>query len=197
MGRAPTPKPTAGTERQHVHGDGSMCVGTAACVWGQRHMFTGQWAFALRWWRVCRGMAGKCTGTAGKCTRMAGTCMGTACVCMGMAGVCARGSPGMHRDGRCVHGTAGTCTGTAVVGMGTASRCKGTASLCTGTAWDMVDVCTVAMSGAAAMGAGQEECPHPNGVRCCSPGATLGDVGGSGKRAWFLLLAQGDGTHPT
>lgn len=160
---------------QRVRGDSGMCVGTAAHVHGTV--------------AICLEMVARVHGDGRRMQRDSWhlICTGTACVCMGTAGVCTWDSPGMHRDGRCLHGTAGACVGTAAVGTGTASMCIGTASMCIGTAWDTAGVCTMAMPGAAAVGAGRRNAPTLMGSVAAPPG-----------RRWVtFLVAPGEGLGPS
>lgn len=182
----------------HVRGDRDMCVGTAAGVHGPvgicmemvtwvhgdgREMASakGQLASARGQMASARGWLASAWGQLG--LRGDGWCVHTGQPghaqrrlvhaqdggCMHWDGCCGhRNSQYGHRDSQYGHGDS----------LGHSWRVHG------------------GDAGVTAMGAGQEECPRPDWEHCCSPGATLGDVGGSRRRAWSLLLAQGVGTHP-
>jgi len=112
--------------------------------------------------------------------------MGTVTCVRGQQGVWMETVALLHGDSRQLHGDGWHLRGGGRGMHGTVAACTGTAATGTGTAWDTAGMCMVAMPGAAAVGAGQEECPHPDGERCCSPG-----------RCWVTLVAPGEGLGPT
>lgn len=180
---ASPPKPTAGAGRwvcvwgQHyVHGDSGMCVGTAAHVHGTVD--------------VCMETV---TCVHGDSWHLHGDSMcvhgDSCCVCTGQprraqdSGCMHGDSCPRYRDRQCVHGH--SC-----VRHRDSQYVHGDS---VGRGWGVHGGDAVA---GAAVGAGQEECPCPARERCCCLGVTLRDAGGSGRRAWSLLLAQGVDTHP-
>lgn len=164
--------------RWHVCGDSSTCAWHSShlpgdggtCAWGWQTNAEGQLASHLHGDSLCLHGDGWCVhmGQPGHAQRWPVPAWDSGCMC----GDSCHGhgdSQYVHRDSQYVHRDS--------LGHG----------------WRVHN----GDAGGGCRGSGQEECPHPDGERCCSPGATLGDVfGGSGRRAWSLLLAQGVGTHP-
>lgn len=182
-------------------GTAGTCVGTVACgaVRRDSDVRKGMAGVGVGTAAMGMGTVGGCMGTGSGCTGTGAGCMGTGVGCMGTSGV------GLGTGSGCM-GMAGVHMGTAATGLGTGGGCMGTGSGCTGTgggcmgtvgAWGEVlgargrPQRAVAMPGLA----GEEELPAPWGALLL-PGVTLGDGGGSGRRAWSPLRAQGGGTRP-